>query len=88
MLRVFSPLCRSRRVSRLAAGVAASAALFSAALTAVTATGTAATAATYVAMGDSYTSGPESPPNQALRAVATGPTTTTQVTSPPPSRSP
>ena len=88
MLRISSPLCRRRRVSRLAAGVAASAALFSAALTVVTATGTAATAATYVAMGDSYTSGPRSPRNQALPAVATGPTTTTQVTSPPLSSSP
>ena len=57
MLRVSSPLCRRRRVSRLAAGMAASAALFSAALTVVAGTGTAATALTYVAMGDSYTSG-------------------------------
>jgi len=61
MQRVSSPLCRTRRVSRLAAGVAASAALFSAALTVVAGTGTAATAATYVAMGDSYTSGPKIP---------------------------
>src|ERR1700692_17552 len=61
MLRVSSPLRRSRRVSRLAAGVAASSALFSAALTVVASTGTAATAASYVAMGDSYTSGPKIP---------------------------
>ncbi len=61
MLRVRSSLCRTRRVSRLAAGVAASAAVFSAGLTLVAGTGTAASAATYVAMGDSYTSGPKIP---------------------------
>ena len=53
--------CSPRRTRRLATGAGAGAVVFSAALTTVPATGAAATSVTYVALGDSYTSGPKIP---------------------------
>ena len=62
MSRVSCSLCHGRRLGRLAAGIAAARRLFfSAALTVLAGTGAAATGSTYVAMGDSYTSGPVIP---------------------------
>jgi lysophospholipase L1-like esterase len=60
MSRVFGSLSHGRRLRR-SAPVAAATAVFSAALTVLAGTGAAATGSAYVAMGDSYTSGPVIP---------------------------
>ena len=85
MSRVSGSLSYGRSLRRSAPIAAVAAAVFSTALTVLAGTSAGATGSTYVAMGDSYASGPLSLPSQALPGVATVPTTTTRVTSPPPS---
>jgi lysophospholipase L1-like esterase len=61
MSRVSGSLSYRRRLRRSAPVAAATAAVFSTALTVLAGTGAGATGSTYVAMGDSYTSGPVIP---------------------------
>ncbi|HMK98419.1 MAG TPA: hypothetical protein VK425_12780, partial [Acidimicrobiales bacterium] len=61
MPRISRSPCRTRRLRRLATGAGAAATLFSAALATVPSAGAAAASVAYVALGDSYTSGPKIP---------------------------
>ncbi len=88
MSKVPGPLRNRRRVRRSYPVVAAAAGIFAAGFSMVSGAGAAAAGATYVALGDSYTSGPRSQLNPAPPAVATAPTTTSQVMSRLPSGSP